>query len=618
AKAHSEGRNATLQGDGWTGVNFHHLICFMITVERTLHTVHVHDASSDFKRAEEFLKLIKEVMNLLRNEWHVTVVAVCTDASGEARKARRLLVQEMGNLVAPDCYSHQVNLVVGDYIRSKETVIYAYTKQADELISWLRSRTAVLARIRELCTELGKKPLAVLNAVITRWTAHYVAYSRLLELHDVLAVLVAKDEAMVPENRFLIPKKGKRDAKLKAARMVGILKSSVFWHTITQIKMFLEPLALAANITQAGHCRLDSVLLTFGYLMMVYTKRAEFHDRDPHALQVILASIERRWAKSDQDVFIAAVLLNPFIRASPFASIPERFGLANVYLLLVHLFERFFMTPAPSVLLTEVQDYFAESGQFSALQPMIHSQEALCANENVSPDPYGTWDMFRLSTTGGMQNPPPLVRLALHIFSIVANSASCERLFSVFGHILTKTRNRLTTRHLEELATVKMQIRDQQLADNELKSHVKRHFGKGSEAVTYATLSSALSAESSLMESESDPDSFSDSEMQSLEAQVRDTGRGFAGVAERLTTAVNEDGDDEDFSADVPWPRKFPPIPIAKLFDFNNTLWVNSYKRSAHRSFEEELKFYELVNLDGEGEDEDEEFVINETTEALV
>ena len=38
------------------------------------------------------------------------------------------------------------------------------------------------------------------------------------------------------------------------------------------MKRHLEPLAIAANITQASFCRLDEVLLTFGYLVMQYQK----------------------------------------------------------------------------------------------------------------------------------------------------------------------------------------------------------------------------------------------------------------------------------------------------------------------------------------------------------
>lgn len=39
--------------------------------------------------------------------------------------------------------------------------------------------------------------------------------------------------------------------------------------------------------------------------------------------------------------------------------------------------------------------------------------------------------------------PPPFIHLVKHMLSISAHSASCKRLFSVFGNILTKLQNHL-------------------------------------------------------------------------------------------------------------------------------------------------------------------------------
>ncbi|KAJ7921017.1 hypothetical protein B0H13DRAFT_1496113, partial [Mycena leptocephala] len=57
---------------------------------------------------------------------------------------------------------------------------------------------------------------------------------------------------------------------------------------------------------------------------------------------------------------------------------------------------------------------------------------------------------------------------------ICANSASCERLFSVFGAILTKLRNRLRTKTLTNVAELKMLVRDEHLRDSKAKSRLKR------------------------------------------------------------------------------------------------------------------------------------------------
>lgn len=52
-----------------------------------------------------------EVMQLLGIKWKVEVVGMCSDAAGESKKARRLLLEKFPALIGPDCWAHQVRLV---------------------------------------------------------------------------------------------------------------------------------------------------------------------------------------------------------------------------------------------------------------------------------------------------------------------------------------------------------------------------------------------------------------------------------------------------------------------------------------------------------------------------
>ncbi|KAJ7145947.1 hypothetical protein C8R44DRAFT_599192, partial [Mycena epipterygia] len=112
------GRNVTIQGDVWTGINHHHLNAFMATVERTLHTVKVFEDSAERKTAENYLAQLLAIFKTLTDEWKVIVVAVTTDASGESRKARLLFGRGHPWVVVLDCYSHQFRrflLVIKNY-----------------------------------------------------------------------------------------------------------------------------------------------------------------------------------------------------------------------------------------------------------------------------------------------------------------------------------------------------------------------------------------------------------------------------------------------------------------------------------------------------------------------
>ena len=159
----------------------------------------MHDAHGQAKNAENLLDLLLSVIDEVQTDWGCVVVAVCSDASGESQKARRLLRDKHPRLVTLDCYAHQVykhiyslffslthylyiNLIVGDFFKCNSSAL-KFVDLADDLITWLRSKTSILALISEAYSSLGGNiPSSVICAVITRWTAHYLAYDRLITL----------------------------------------------------------------------------------------------------------------------------------------------------------------------------------------------------------------------------------------------------------------------------------------------------------------------------------------------------------------------------------------------------------------------------------------------------
>ena len=98
------------------------------------------------------------------------------------------------------------------------------------LITWLQSKTIILAAI---CSQHAKNHLsmlAVIRAVISQWTAHYLAYCWLLELHGTLNVVVVNDEEKRAEDKIVT---GDAKAKAKVRKMVKlILGEPLFWHGI--------------------------------------------------------------------------------------------------------------------------------------------------------------------------------------------------------------------------------------------------------------------------------------------------------------------------------------------------------------------------------------------------
>lgn len=363
---------------------------------------------------------------------------------------------------------------------------------------------------------------------------------------------------------------------------------------------------------------MDQILLTFGSLSIYYTDLKEKDPADAPGCTAILESIEKRWAKADQDVFIAAVILNPFLKTNAFSPQANFLTRAGVLGLIKRLYRRFFsISETPEELeenirqlFSNVDNYFTGRGICTDMNQYITAVSDEAQHNGVSPDPITVYD--GISPIIDI-SPPPLFKLAYHILSICPNSASCERLFSVFGNILTDRRNRLGNRPLTSLAKVKMHIRDEHVRDGETKKRMKRFFGTRTNPSQPETSNHGPSQPST---STSLPD---DSDEMEIDPALLSTSRDDSDVVNefnRITGSFARQlgGDDDDGEGQMP---SEITIEIAKLFDFTKKFWIPSHERTASRSLDEELELYELLDLDAPGE-EDINIAIDHTLDSVL
>lgn len=141
--------------------------------------------------------------------------------------------------------------------------------------------------------------------------------------------------------------------------------------------MHLEPLAMAANITQAANVCLDTVALTFTllyhYFLTLPLETAQDRVAEEPIRKAVCATIDKCWLTSDQDVFIAAIILNPTYITKPFTS-SIRFTVGGIHSLMERLYRRFFRTPAPPQLLMETQNYIQFRGVYSHMKAIQEAE----------------------------------------------------------------------------------------------------------------------------------------------------------------------------------------------------------------------------------------------------
>ena len=181
--------------------------------------------------------------------------------------------------------------------------------------------------------------------------------------------------------------------------------------------------------------------------------------------------------------------------------------------------------------------------------------------------------------------PSPLAYLEIHIFSIHANSASCEQLFSLFRNIQTKQKNQMASKTLQTIAKAKMHLHNSHAAswNQKQQSRVKQHFGTPAQefllpAIPNSTLSSMLSPGIP----ERDINGENDLYLHSI---------GLRGVIKDFNLLAADNTDLDTNTPTYTWTTRS----ICNLPDTTSDHWMKCCKRCS-KSLNKERAFYELLS----------------------
>ncbi|KAJ6613694.1 hypothetical protein B0H10DRAFT_1951326 [Mycena sp. CBHHK59/15] len=166
----------------------------------------------------------------------------------------------------------------------------------------------------------------------------------------------------------------------------------------------------------------------------------------------------------------------------------------------------------------------------------------------------------------------------------------------VFGNILTKLCNQLSTVNLEFLTELKLHVHDDHV-HRTTKTCLQHHFGcQANLIIPQATASKSHPAPSPLIGSSDDApepaNNFSPLSPEPTELQA---------IAASFIQQLDNDNDLSPGN----WSTSQLHIPLGSLFDFQKENWIKIHEHSAHRSLNEELELYEMLDMDAEGEDDD-------------
>ena len=231
-------------------------------------------------------------------------------------------------------------MILGDYFKE-----YPYgaliTEQATDLIAWINNHGKVrsifdAAQKRISLGRTGKAViLCYLCANLTRWTTHCIAFMRLLLVKLALQTAVIEFRpAIIKAQVGVATSSDGRRLAADAEAHCDLIEDHSFWNGLEQVVGDIEPICYGTNINQKDSTRLDQILLTLAGMYLHFSEHPE-----PELAAAMKSHLEKRWKDCDQQIFILALVLNPFEGLSRFG---ESAGLNHIKLngmvLRVHYF----------------------------------------------------------------------------------------------------------------------------------------------------------------------------------------------------------------------------------------------------------------------------------------
>eukprot|EP00918_Siedleckia_nematoides_P101535 GHVU01221792.1.p1 GENE.GHVU01221792.1~~GHVU01221792.1.p1 ORF type:complete len:874 (+),score=92.83 GHVU01221792.1:158-2779(+) len=356
---------------------------------------------------------VEEIMNHVQELVGHEPTGLCSDEAGQLSRGKRILSKRFPHRYFAKCYAHQFHRMAQDlYNKSGMSVVMA---ACHAMVLMLRDNIVWSNKLRNKQMEVYGRHAAMFKVSHNRWGTIQACTASCLRSRTAIefVLLDASSKCNVT------PAKTRPPPSLLRVFDMG----PAFWAKVET----------AGLLMQREENTLADVLYMYGRIVSGLAGRGR-----PY-----VEPVEARFLKEEQPVFILAGVLCPrrwrdFCRRLRTADI---INAADLTYMVIFYYKKFVG-----------DDYTGIEGAFTKWYDGVVDEAELISPESL-------WQVISRGSDPGAQK---LARLALKILSFPVQSASVERLFSDFGQILTKTRNRLGAAKVHHLANIKADMRGRQ------------------------------------------------------------------------------------------------------------------------------------------------------------
>ncbi|KAL7200287.1 hypothetical protein ACSBR1_032251 [Camellia fascicularis] len=396
-------RGVSIMCDGWSSLTRQRIINFLVYCNRGTIFHKSIDASNIISRTVEYyFGLLDKVVDEIGEQY---VVQVVTDNELALKAAGKMLMRKRKHLYWTACSAHCIDLMLKDIANKKS--VAKVIEDGKTITNFIYNSGWVLDLMRKFT---GGREL--IRPAITRFAINFIAIESIVRYKQQLRAIFNSDEW-----------KNSRWGKAKTGQPYNVKKiilGKEFWQKATELCKVHEPLVRVLRLVDGDEKP------TMGFISEAIDRAKLAIKRDCHYYTEYWKIIDTRWSfQLHQDLYAAGYFLNPQFQ----------YGVTS-----------------SKEMIREVMDGLKKL--ITRLEPNMDAQVKATNQLLLFRDKHETFGTLLAQRAWKQSNPaewwiihgscaPELQKIAVKVLSQTTTSSHCERNWSTFSLIHTKTRNRL-------------------------------------------------------------------------------------------------------------------------------------------------------------------------------
>lgn len=415
---------ATICSDGWDNVTNRPLMNVMLVCPMG----DVFLGSIDTTGSKKCKTYIADTLKtFIEKVGPLNVVQVCTDNATNMLGAMERINEAYPHIYMQGCCAHIMDLLLEDW--GREEMFADLVQKAKDVAFYIRNHHVPMALFRRFSPKLS-----LLWPAVTRFACNYVMIHRLLEVKNALEMVVI-DPAWVEYVSSLFNRQNGHRAHSKASQVRATILDESFWHRCANFDFIVAPVLKALRTFDGQTPAMGVAWITMKKLKEhVFNLRKEPFNLPEEIANHLESSFMARWKKMRTDLHYAAALLNPYL-----ASNREIQNDGEAKRALNRVVRKLCGPLGVSFeqVMIEITEYEELRGPYSPLEAGDIS------NNNLLPHQW--WNRV-----GGDSLP----QIAKRILAQTCSASSCERNWSMYSFVHSKSRNRLGVKKAEDLVYI--------------------------------------------------------------------------------------------------------------------------------------------------------------------